>query len=151
MNDLTAYPAPKRGFKHPVLTPFFLINAVIGGIALEIQNKLHHGIGNDPSTIWVVIAAICLGLAFVSLCLYFFIPISRSLDESARIIKRGVPSPIDIRLNFIQDTGREPTMEEVAAIHQMLKTEYNQALLNAGMIFGGFYVGNRLLHGKPIL
>jgi hypothetical protein len=56
-------------------------------------------------------------------------------------------SPIQIAQQMRQELGREPTFEEVAAVHQMLMSERNQALVRGGLGLGALLVignGGRL-------
>ena len=55
----------------------------------------------------------------------------------------GYPFAEEIRLQFIQTQGREPTAQEVAAICQMATSQHNQAVLNAGILVGGAVLGTR--------
>ena len=57
----------------------------------------------------------------------------KAINKDGAIVRRGIPDPQTIRLQFIQSMGREPTVEEVAALHQMAKSQYNQALLGLGV------------------
>jgi hypothetical protein len=98
------------------------------------------------------VGVIGLGIAFICLCSYFFIPINRAINDAGRVVKRGVPSPELIRLQFIQSMGRGPTIEEVAALHQMAKSEYNQALLTLGAVGVGAYATCRtFFRGESLL
>ena len=104
----------------------------------------------DPSgagTFWTWV-----GMAGCALCVgaptyLYFRQTSRAID----VAMESVPSPQEIRLKFIQTQGREPTVQEVAALHQMLTSQHNQDLLNAGILVGGAVLGARALNGKGLL
>lgn len=59
-----------------------------------------------------------------------------------------VPSPQHIAWELQREWNRPPTMEEVAAVQQILINEKNQALLNTGMTLGALYLMNRNVHHK---
>ena len=88
---------------------------------------------------WVGLAgcAVCVGAPFF----WYLRKSSRAIDRAIK----PVPSPEQIRLQFIQTQGREPTIQEVAALHQMLTSQHNQDLLNAGILVGGALLGARAL------
>ena len=59
-----------------------------------------------------------------------------------------VPDPGTIAQQLQAEWGCPPTVEEVAAVHQMLHTERNQAMLTAGMGLGALYLINKNLHHR---
>jgi hypothetical protein len=129
--------------KHPFITPTALVSGVVGLIALHTHGRTTNAL--------LYVGVIGLGIAFICVCSYFFIPINRAINDAGRVVKRGVPSPELIRLQFIQSMGREPTIEEVAALHQMAKSEYNQALLTLGALGLGAYATYRTFRGESLL
>lgn len=71
--------------------------------------------------------------------------------QSMDIAFNEIPTPSEIGWQLSQDWGRPATVEEVAAVHSMLTSEHNQALLSTGIGFAGLYAMNRIIEGKPIL
>ena len=59
-----------------------------------------------------------------------------------------IPSPSEIALQLEQEWGRPATLHEVAAVHQMLNSRRNEAMLNAGIGLGALYLIHHDLHGK---
>lgn len=129
--------------KHPIITPTALVSGVIGLIALDAHGRTTNAL--------LYVGVIGLGIAFICVCSYFFIPINRAINDAGRVVKRGVPSPEVIRLQFIHSMGREPTIEEVAALHQVMKSEYNQAILTLGGIVASGYIFDRRVKEKLFL
>ena len=71
---------------------------------------------------------------------------SRALNHSVRVASTRVPSPAQIAALLEQEWGRVPTMPEVAAVHQMLTNQKNQALLESGLSLGALYLIDHRLH-----
>ncbi len=65
--------------------------------------------------------------------------------RSAVIASRPLPSPAEIESALVREWGRQPTVQEVAAVQQMLANERNQHLINAGVGLGALYMMNRNL------
>ena len=69
--------------------------------------------------------------------------ISRMLEPSfyaLRQLRLPIPSPPEIEASLWQEWGRRPTLQEVAAVEQMLHNQRNRDLVNAGMGFGALYL-----------
>ena len=66
--------------------------------------------------------------------------------DNASIATRPIPSPPEIAWQLQQEWGRQPTVEEVAAVQQLLMNERNQALVNAGMSLGAHYIMSNIAH-----
>ena len=123
--------------KHPIRNIALVgLGLVILGVALFPGNK------NPIAQTWI---------AGTGLVLLFFVPfiyciwnLNRSVNHSMAIVKQGIPDPQTIRLQFIASMGREPTVEEVAGIQQMAKTNHNQALaelcIAGAAVAGGVYL-----------
>lgn len=130
-------------FKHPIITPTALISGVVGLVALHAHGRTTNAL--------LYVGVIGLGVAFICACSCLFIPLDRAINEAGRVVKRGLPSPEVIRLQFIQSMGREPTLEEVAALQQMVTSEYNQALLALSAVGIGAYASYRTFRGGSLL
>lgn len=59
---------------------------------------------------------------------------------AAAAATQPIPSPAQIHDALLNEWGREPTIEEISAVHQMLHNQKNMALVQAGMGFGGLYL-----------
>ena len=134
-------PKTKNWFRrHPFVT-VSLIGLAVALIAFSFPDPS----GNPNAGTWIGMAgcALCVGAPF-----YCYLRAgSRAIDRAFQ----PIPSPQEIRLQFIQTQGREPTVQEVAALHQMLTSQHSQDLLNAGILVGGAVLGARALNGKKLL
>jgi len=126
-----------RRLKHPVSTPILIGAVVAAAVCFGIALSYHRANG------WIGIGALALTLAAGVLLMRGLKMIWERFFTPAM---QPVPSPEQIRLQFMQTQGREPTVQEVQALHQMAVTEHNQALLNAGLVAGAFYLGFRAFH-----
>jgi len=63
-----------------------------------------------------------------------------------RIASIPVPSPVDISFQLQAEWGRPATLQEVAAVHQMLTSRRNQALINSGIAIGALYLIDQRNH-----
>lgn len=70
-----------------------------------------------------------------------------ALGENINKAATPVPSPAYIAVQLEQEWGREPTVQEVAAVQEMLHRDHNQALVNSGIGLGALYLFERNLHG----
>jgi hypothetical protein len=75
----------------------------------------------------------------------------REIMNCVWVARRGVLNPIQVRQEFIDTMGREPTIAEVHDLHEMIKSEYNQALLTLGAVGVGAYTIYRTFCGKSLL
>lgn len=60
----------------------------------------------------------------------------RAVSAEIKVASTPVPSPVEIALLLEADWGRQPTIVEVAAVHQMLTSRRNEALLATGLSLG---------------
>lgn len=86
------------------------------------------------------------GSALLVLLFFGFCKLLHFGNQQINIAFEGIPSPAQIEQNLTKEWGREPTVAEIADVHQMLTSRHNQALLNAGLTFGGLYLLGH--HGK---
>ena len=125
---------------HPFVT-VSLVGLIVGLAAFSVPDPS----GAATTWTWVGMAGTFLSVGAPFYCY---------LREGSRAIDRAfqpIPSPQEIRLQFIQAQGREPTVQEVAALHQMLTSQHNQDLVGAGIMVGGAVLGARALNGKGLL
>jgi hypothetical protein len=60
-------------------------------------------------------------------------------DVFGRVQK--VPSPPQVAAALANEWGRQPTVQEVQAVHQLLQSEHDRALVAAGALsLGGLYL-----------
>jgi hypothetical protein len=72
-------------------------------------------------------------------------PLRRIGDEAIAAIQ-PVPSPIEIELE-LRRLGHNPTIQDVASIHQMLLSRRNEHVAAAGIGIGAIFLANRGLSG----
>ena len=68
-------------------------------------------------------------------------------DELA-VAATPIPSPNEIAWQLQQEWGRRATLPEAAAVHQMLSSRRNEAMLNAGIGLGALYRLNHDLDNR---
>ena len=71
-----------------------------------------------------------------------------NFDRSLKVALRPVPSPAQIASQLEQEWGRPATVQEVAAVQQMLLNSRNEALFGVGISLGALYLIDHNLHGK---
>jgi hypothetical protein len=140
-----------RRLKHPIATPFALLSLTAGVTCLALASPSHPhafttlgGIG----TLLLIVGAVALLIPFFawlsrSLCRCF-----REIMDCVWVLRRGVLNPFQVRQEFIETMGRKPTIAEVHDLHEMIKTEYNQAMLTLGGIVAAGYIFHRGVKGK---
>jgi Na+/melibiose symporter-like transporter len=95
-------------------------------------------------TIW-------LGVGITIFCLWFclvLLLIARYIWRLSGVAFTPIPGPAEIEAQLRAHLGRQPTLEEVAAMQQMIKTRRNEALLGLGAVFGGLYLGGHAFKGR---
>jgi len=63
-----------------------------------------------------------------------------------RAASARIPEPYEIEQTLYAQLGRQPTLEEVGAIHTMLIERRHEAQLHAGLIIGGLLYFSRNRH-----
>ena len=129
---------------------FVLFCLVGGGICLVDNGLQEHG-SPDPLS----------GLGWLCLILALLVPMvrfavrrlrvcCREITDCIRIARRGVLNPIQVRQEFIDTMGRDPTIAEVHDLHEMIESEYHQAMqklvIFAGIVLGGAWFFHRTSH-----
>lgn len=125
---------------HPVWS-----SAGIGAALVAVSMGMHTGAAK--TVLGVTGACLLIVVPLLAFCWGYY----RCFRENMDIVSQGIPSPQEIRQQFVQTQGREPTVAEVADLHQMATSRRNQAMLNTGILFGGAVLANRTAHGKPLL
>lgn len=112
--------------------------AILAGIML--------GVGAPTGPREVAATVLALGgllMLFVFWVPYWLIIIHLGIADgfnSLKVASQPIPSAAEIGWQLTQEWGRPATVQEVAAVQQMLVSEKNQHLLNAGMALGGIYL-----------
>ncbi len=70
----------------------------------------------------------------------------RAVSAELKVASTPVPSPAEIALLLEAEWGRPPTIVEVAAVHQLLTSRRNEALLATGLSLGALYLADRSFH-----
>jgi hypothetical protein len=112
------------------------------GIAHDLSQ---HGQQNSQSNsdIDTVLAIVIVGGLFVVWMPVVLKIIHRIISDgfdSLTVASTPIPSPAEISWQLGQEWGRPATLEEVAAVHQMLTSRRNEAAVTAGLTFGGIYL-----------
>jgi hypothetical protein len=142
----------QRGFFYRHHTGIISWSLLIGGFAIascSIQDP-----DNGSGGIWTAWTYVGLGIFLGVIAIWFiyiFVKLFIAFDREAKVAFTPVPSPQEIALRLHQEWGRPATIEEVAAVHQILTSQKNQALLATGLTLGALYSANRLAHGEKIL
>lgn len=74
----------------------------------------------------------------------------REVMDCVWVVHRGVLSPIQVRQEFIEAMGREPTIAEVHDLYEMIRSDYNQAILTLGGIVAAGYIIDRGVKRKGL-
>jgi len=141
-----------RTVRHPILSHKVKRNiakwwTITGVVAIGIGGATS---GNDNSGGSTLSAAfIFFGMAWI---MFFWaavwaVKFGSALGEEVRVASTPIPSPAQISAQLEAEWGRPATIEEVAAVHQILTSRKNEALLSAGIGLGALYLMDRNIHG----
>ena len=78
--------------------------------------------------------------------IYLYVRINRNFSANMTAAMKLMPSPTEISWQMQGECGHPPTVQEAAAVHQMLTSDDNQALLNTGITLGAVYLMDKNLH-----
>jgi hypothetical protein len=84
---------------------------------------------------------------FVMVCVWTWKLGGWAMSE-ALVAGQPIPTPQEISVQLETEWGRPATVQEVAAVHQMLATRKTEALINAGVGLGSIYLVEHRLQGK---
>jgi hypothetical protein len=87
-------------------------------------------------------------VGFVILMVYVMVAFLVNFNRCLNTAMRPVPSPAQIAYQLEVEWGRPATVQEVAAVQQMLLNGRNEALLGVGISLGALYLIDHNLHGK---
>ena len=142
-----------RRFKHPIATTFALLS-LTAGITCILVNKMtyspHPGVPTPLGWTGTALVAVAL-LTPLWVALFRLVHrCYREVMDCVWIVRRGVLNPIQVRQEFIETMGREPTIAEVNDLHQLIESEYHQAMqklvIFAGIVLGGAWFFHRTSH-----
>jgi hypothetical protein len=104
-------------------------------------------IGNSTShfeAFWLGAGLVLFGIWF---CLVLLL-IARFVWRASGVAFTPIPGPAEIETQLRAYLGRQPTLKELNAMQQMIKSQRNEALLGLGAVFGGLYLGGRVFKGR---
>lgn len=126
-----------------VIKRFWLSSGFVGivvGLVLSIQQE--HNTDATPVGVLLILGTLFVWYGFPLLFLMLR-AYGRHLDQAFRNLReaesRSYLTPPEIELALYKEWGR-PTVEEVAAVQQMLHQQRNQALLDLGISLGAIYL-----------
>lgn len=127
----------------------FVLLCLIGGAGCLVDNGLQaHGRPDTLSGLGWLCLILALLVPFIRFAIRRLRVCYREIMDCVWLVRRGVLNPIQVRQEFIDTMSREPTIAEVHDLHEMIKTEYNQALITVVAVVGGVYLGSSALFGK---
>lgn len=105
------------------------------------------------SHLFAQLGAVMLGIGIVmilSAAMWWWLRLcgraGAEIGSELRVASMPVPSPAEIAFQVQAEWGRPATLQEVAAVHQMLTSRRNQALVNSGIALGALYLLERNGH-----
>lgn len=120
-----------------------LVTVICGVILISTSVAAHGdplgGNGSNPNAAWWAGAILFFYWAF-ALGNWAYNKVEPTLDAAIT----PVPSPNEIYHQLLSE-GYQPSVQDVAAIHQMLTAERNNAAANLGLGLGALYLANRAL------
>jgi len=141
-----------RALRHPILSHKVKRNiakwwTITGVVAIGIGGATYGNNNSGGSTLSA--AFIFFGMAWI---MFFWaavwaVKFGSALGEEMRVASTPIPSPAEISAQLEAEWGRPATIEEVAAVHQILTSRKNEALLSAGIGLGALYLMDRNIHG----
>lgn len=120
------------------------ISGFVGGIVVSTP---HTAAGPDhPWGIYVSVAAMFWIL--LPLGIWAGLKWGSAIGNEILVARSPAPSPFEIAQQLEAEWGRPATIEEVAAVHQMLSSRRNEALVNAGIGLGTIFAVKHTLRNK---
>ncbi len=116
-----------------------LVSLALGVVVTGVHRGADATIGS-----WLIGGGLVAIIGFWTIA--FGIAWWRAVSAEMKVASTPVPSPAEIALLLEAEWGRPPTIVEVAAVHQMLTSRRNEALLATGLSFGALYLADRSLH-----
>ena len=131
---------------------FAVVSLITGFICLAAAKPAHPGAFTVLGAVGTVLLAVGLLTFLIPLFALIFRFVGRGIADirdNIRIVRRGVLNPIQLRQEFIDTMGREPTIAEVNDLSQLIKTEYDQAVQRLIIIAAVFIGSTWFFHRHP--
>lgn len=135
----------------PQRSVHFVLTLLVAGTPLRVMGEVQsHGKANTLAStgFFILIVALLVPLGRY-LCRLFYRSY-REIMDCIWVAQRGVLNPIQVRQEFIETMGREPTIAEVHDLHQLIESEYRQAMqrlvIFAGIVLGSSWLFRRTAH-----
>jgi hypothetical protein len=113
-------------------------------IWLVVLLSIEHSSTSHFHTIWLGVGITIFCIWFCVVFLIFCVFVWRLFD----VALTPIPGPAEIETQLRVRLGRQPTLEEMNAAQQMIKTHRNEGLLGLGAVFGGLYLSGRVSKGR---
>jgi hypothetical protein len=120
---------------------------VCAGLFVAAGEENAHG-HQHVASILGVIGGCTLAAPLLNLMCWAIHKVISGIFDELTVATTPIPSAGEIAWQLEQEWGRAATLLEVAAVHQMLNSRRNEAMLNAGIGLGALYLINHNLHGK---
>jgi hypothetical protein len=127
-----------------------LLIAGTGTLPLVIGEVQSHGEGNTLASTGFIILVVGVVIPLFIRAVRGLRKFLRTVMDCIWVARRGVLNPIQVRQEFIETMGREPTIAEVHDLYAMIRSEYNQAILTLGGIVAAGYIFDRGVKGKGL-
>lgn len=141
-----------RGFKHyfkKALIWVLVWDVLLFVAAMVIDQVTYQNGNNNPMWhFWDIVGGICIGVfgAYVIFGIFFiFGYLVYAFAKSLKAASVPIPSLPEIEAQ-LRDQGYDPTIQDVIAVEQHLRSNRNDALLGAAAAYGA----TRLLSGKSL-
>lgn len=129
----------------------WVIGVPVAVAVVTVRSENYHGHAERVATI-VTMVLLYPWLAFMALgFIAGVVGLIINTAKSAKKANTPVPPPAQIAYRLQSEWGRPPTVQEVAAVQQMLMNEKNAAMVQAGIGIGALYAASRLAKGEKIL
>jgi len=140
-----------KALHHPILSPepkraFSIGWTGFGAVLVAIGAVVSSGTNGGQSTTGGELILVGLAAVMGYWAIVFGLAWGRSISADIEVASTPAPSTADIALLLEADWGRSPTIVEVAAVHQMLTSRRNEALLATGLSLSALYLTDRSPH-----
>lgn len=139
----------RKSSKHEIWVRILWWSFAIGLILIPVGFWLFHiapkpsweEVTEQTSGQFVACLVIGLGVLLVIVPIYhvFGLVFNYFFGDMIDTALKPVPTPAEIYVQLRQQLGREPTITEVQAIHSMLTSQRNEALVGTAILVGGTY------------
>lgn len=130
------------------VTAYYFLSYPFVALTVFIGWQRHRGIGVCAAQVAIDMVAFPILVGFVILMVYVMVAFLVNFNRCLNTAMRPVPSPAQIAYQLEVEWGRPATVQEVAAVQQMLLNGRNEALLGVGISLGALYLIDHNLHGK---